>query len=454
MSKENNLKEFLTDIADAVRSKTGKTEPINAQNLSSEIRSIESGEVYAFGETMVDKTGMGKTINTKIIVAEGVETIADSAYTSLLMSEVVFPYGLKTIGLSSFYNCPNFIKADIPNSVTFVAGYAFRSCAKLKNHRFPENVTAVNGVTYMSSGIETFVSEGKLTTIGSLAFSSSKLTFLVLRGVDSVATLVVDALKSTPIANGTGYIYVPDNLVKDYKEATNWALYADQIRPLSEYVYLDFADPVVEKICAENFGDGTGTTQAQANAVTIFPAIIKGNTEITSFDEFERFENVTDLYYQAFRDCTSLSSITFPNLKNLQGRVFFGCSSLDIDINLPSLITISGDRHFSDSAIRKVTSLGSITSLSAAMFERCTNLIEVIIPSTCATISVSAFYGCTALESIVCNPTTPPVLDSVIPYQSTAYVPDESVDSYKSATNWSKYAGQIKPLSEYQPNNE
>ena len=45
MSKQDNLKDFLTDIADAVREKKGTTEPINAQNLSEEIRGIESGGI-------------------------------------------------------------------------------------------------------------------------------------------------------------------------------------------------------------------------------------------------------------------------------------------------------------------------------------------------------------------------------------------------------------------------
>ena len=44
------------------------------------------------------------------------------------------------------------------------------------------------------------------------------------------------ALYNTPIAKGTGYIYVPDALVNDYKKATNWSVFANQIKPLSEYV--------------------------------------------------------------------------------------------------------------------------------------------------------------------------------------------------------------------------
>ena len=43
MSKQDNLTDFLTDVADAIREKKGTTEKINPQNFSEEIRGIESG---------------------------------------------------------------------------------------------------------------------------------------------------------------------------------------------------------------------------------------------------------------------------------------------------------------------------------------------------------------------------------------------------------------------------
>lgn len=43
MAKTNNLTDFLTDIADAIREKKGTTGTINPQDFSSEIASIESG---------------------------------------------------------------------------------------------------------------------------------------------------------------------------------------------------------------------------------------------------------------------------------------------------------------------------------------------------------------------------------------------------------------------------
>lgn len=43
-------------------------------------------------------------------------------------------------------------------------------------------------------------------------------------------------LQSTPIEKGTGYVYVPDDMVDTYKSATNWSTYASQIKGMSELV--------------------------------------------------------------------------------------------------------------------------------------------------------------------------------------------------------------------------
>ena len=43
MAKNDNLSDFMTDIANAIRAKKGTSEPINAQDFSFEIASIETG---------------------------------------------------------------------------------------------------------------------------------------------------------------------------------------------------------------------------------------------------------------------------------------------------------------------------------------------------------------------------------------------------------------------------
>ena len=62
------------------------------------------------------------------------------------------------------------------------------------------------------------------------------------------------------------------------------------------------------------------------------------------------------------------------------------------------------------------------------------------------------------MQYAIVKATTPPTLgtNGSMGYgNSPIYVPDASVDAYKSATNWSVIASRICPLSEYvEPSNE
>ena len=99
-------------------------------------------------------------------------------------------------------------------ALTNINSYAFYSCTKLKSINLPV-----------------------CTSIGTYAFfSCTKLTSIKLANTSKICTLSnSSAFKNTPIANKVGYIYVPDELVEQYKTATNWSVYASQIKPLSEY---------------------------------------------------------------------------------------------------------------------------------------------------------------------------------------------------------------------------
>ena len=85
------------------------------------------------------------------------------------------------------------------NLVKTFADSSFRSCTKIK--------------WIYSSQVETI--------IGPCFADCSSLTALVIAS-DAVAKLGANnAFIRTPIADGTGYIYVKDELVEQYKEATN-----------------------------------------------------------------------------------------------------------------------------------------------------------------------------------------------------------------------------------------
>ena len=99
-----------------------------------------------------------------------------------------------------------------------------------------DRVTVIGDYAFANNNALTMVSFPAVTSISASAFAScSKLTTVIL-GVGSVATLNnASAFTSTPIASGTGYIYVPAALVDNYKIASNWSTYASQIRAIEDY---------------------------------------------------------------------------------------------------------------------------------------------------------------------------------------------------------------------------
>ena len=138
-----------------------------------------------------------------------------------------------SVGTSTFQSCTSLTTVSLP-LVTSISSNAFYGCSALTTVSLPA-ATSVGTSTFQSCTSLTTVSLPVATSISSSAFQScSALTSLTL-SKNQVATLSsTNAFTGTPIASGTGYVYVPDSLVAQYKTATNWATYANQILPISQ----------------------------------------------------------------------------------------------------------------------------------------------------------------------------------------------------------------------------
>ena len=91
------------------------------------------------------------------------------------------------------------------------------------------------GTFYYCTGLEK-VDFNILQSINQAAFyGCSSLKTVIIRSENICYLDTSDAFKETPIETGTGYIYVPSALVDNYKAATNWSTYANQIRAIEDY---------------------------------------------------------------------------------------------------------------------------------------------------------------------------------------------------------------------------
>ena len=124
-------------------------------------------------------------------------------------------------------------------------GYAFSSCASLQTLDLSGIDTSnVTGMARLANdcGVLKYVNLSgwtteALTSNSSMFQFSSKLEAVVIDSPSVFRLTNSNAFNGTPISGNyatKGYVYVPDNLVDEYKSATNWTLYADYIKPLSE----------------------------------------------------------------------------------------------------------------------------------------------------------------------------------------------------------------------------
>lgn len=166
------------------------------------------------------------------------------------------------VGAQAFRDCNALTGVSLPNVTSVSGNSTFDSCSSMRYVYLP-NLTSLSGVGYFGdcsslidfnfASLQSYNNYGgmyvpaavldfpSLTSIsGSRGFSgATNLQALVLRA-SSCCTLqcsenVGMMFAGTPILEGTGYIYVPTELLESYKIATNWSVLGDQFRPLEEY---------------------------------------------------------------------------------------------------------------------------------------------------------------------------------------------------------------------------
>lgn len=191
--------------------------------VSADFPAVESVGDYAFQSC----TALAN-INAPLLKSTGIYAFHKTAITVANFPE------MPTVNQSAFAYCSKLISADLP-SATVIKTQAFQNCTALVSINFPMvtelNANVLEGCTALTTA--DFPNVNKV--YGSAFLSSSSLTAVILRK-NAVSSLVhTSAFNGTPIASGTGYIYVPAALLDQYKAATNWSTYAAQFRALEDY---------------------------------------------------------------------------------------------------------------------------------------------------------------------------------------------------------------------------
>ena len=133
--------------------------------------------------------------------------------------------------------------------------------------------------------------------------------------------------------------------------------------------------------------------------------------------------SVEEIGQSAFEDCRSITTISFAEnslLRKIGNWAFYNAHALQ-HLEIPAGVTEIGD----------------------GAFYGCTYMEDLSIPASVQTIGDNTFSLCTKIKKMMVDAVVPPTIQAKtffeVDRQTPVYVPDESVDAYKSDVYWKEF---------------
>ncbi len=418
-----------------------------------------------------------------ITIPNEVTKIAKNTFQAcLLLTEVKLPSELNEIEQYAFIQAKSLETVVLPNSLKKINQYAF-SYSYIKNLTLPASVNELGQNAFKHADyLEYLRIEGdnldqipnncfeycislkkvefgdnaKITKIGSSAFSNctSLVSFTVPKSVKAMLSITTDISKATE-SSGSGNIFynctsLETVIFEEGSQLSNIGTYAFQnctslknislpnsLTILGNYAFkgctsleeISIECPNLRSIpayCFDGCSNLVNVTFGEVSFSRIGTYAFQNCTSLKSIiipKTVNGFGDYTTNNIQAstssctFTGCTSLESVIFEEgskLAKVGQKVFQNCTSLK-EIVLPSTLTVIGNYMFDGcTSLTSVVLSTNLTYLPQYMFQNCTSLIEIEIPakvknmggtSATATINASSasstFKGCTNLERVV-----------------------------------------------------
>ena len=329
-------------------------------------------------------------------------------YKCSSLASVTIPDSVISIGREAFYGCKSLTSATIGNGITSIGMYAFLKCEELAE--FKGKFASKDGRCLILNRVL-------------YSFAPAELTeYTIPDGVTSIGSnAFYDCSSLESITIPDSITYIEDN----------------EFYGCSSLTSITIPDSVI------SIGSGAFAGCSSLTSITI-P------------------DSVTSIGEAAFEDCSNLAEFK-GKFASEDGR----CLIVDGTLNsfapagltkytIPDSITSIGDHAFFDcSSLESITIPDSVTSIGSDAFCLCSSLASVTIPDSVTSIGWHAFWLCSSLASVYCKPITPPIGgDYMFSYYDYGYhgyksigckiyVPRNSVDAYKSVSNWSDYSWNI-----------
>ena len=364
-------------------------------------------EMYSGYNLYVDDIVIPETVTYKGITFT-VTAVGDRAFANSqgLLTSVIVPNTVTTIGELAFASCPYLHTVVLPNSVKVVGNKTFMACPSLTSVQLPVGINNLpNEMFYSCFGLASIVIPPTVIRIEDLVFAETGLTTIDIP--ESVTYIGVDAFS------------LCDRLID-----------------------VNIPNSVTE------LGEGTFHSCRQLQSVhlpenlQVIPAsLLSGCYNLTSVTFPETLSEIGDY---AFFDCCRLTEIELPNsVTSLGTAAFQFCGELEA-INIPKTVNHLGKNLFRDCRrLRSVVLPQGIDTIPQGLFACCIQLDSVIIPQSVVWIGENAFqrYSEGVRLTLICHGTTPaecsPNSFPEVVHQEMVITPCGFEDVYREA--WGDY---------------
>ena len=328
MAKNNNLTDFLTDVANAIRTKKGTTGTINPQDFSSEIASISGGGEQPTGDYTVKVIDYDGTV---LLETKGNTGDVITLPTAPTHDKLVFQEWSASVAVTN-------------NTVTI------------------ENNDVMVGAVYTTAS-------GK---------SEFDITLTKVTGLS--VTLNMDGTKDW--GDGTS----------DTATTHTYTAYGDYTiacdgTTINSYVFgQNSSGKIYYCVRARlanvtSIGDYTFSSCSSLTSITIPNGVTSiGNNAFSScylLTSITIPNSVTSIGDSAFSSCSSLTSIAIPNgVTSISNNAFSSCYSLN-NITIPNGVTSIGDYAFNYCySLNNITIPNNVTSIRNSAFSSCSSITK------------------------------------------------------------------------------